>query len=93
MFDRVLKQIREKTRIRHYVMSLHAEEEMDEDGLTIYDVERVLLTGKVIERQKDKGSSEWKYVVNGNTFGNVSLTVVCKLGLSGKLIILTVYLE
>ena len=34
-------------------MTLHAEEEMDDDGLSIFDVERALLTGEIIERQKD----------------------------------------
>jgi len=30
--------MREKIRTRQYVMTIHAEEEMDEDGLTIFDV-------------------------------------------------------
>jgi len=29
MYDRILKQMREKIRTRQYVMTLHAEEEMD----------------------------------------------------------------
>jgi len=33
MFERILKQMREKVRTRQYVMTLHAEEEMDEDDL------------------------------------------------------------
>ena len=53
MFDRILRRIQQKIRTLEYVMSIHAEEEMDDDGLTIFDVEHVLLTGKIIERQKD----------------------------------------
>lgn len=34
-------------------MTLHAEEEMSNDGLTIFDVERVVLTGDIVERQQD----------------------------------------
>ena len=45
MFERILKQMREKIRTRQYVMTLHAEEEMDNEGLAIYDVERGILTG------------------------------------------------
>ena len=45
MFQRILKQIREKVRQRQYVMTLHAEEEMSDDNLSIFDVERSLLTG------------------------------------------------
>jgi len=45
VFQRILKQIREKVRQRQYVMTLHAEEEMSDDNLSIFDVERSLLTG------------------------------------------------
>ena len=38
MFDRILKRMRELIRTRQYVMLLHAEDEMDADSLTIYDL-------------------------------------------------------
>lgn len=60
MHNRVLRQMREKVRLRQYVMTLHAEEEMSDDGFTIFDVERAVLTGEVIERQTDQKSTEWK---------------------------------
>ena len=53
MFERILKEIRDKIRQRQYVMTLHAEDEMSDDGLSIFDVERGILTGAVMERQKD----------------------------------------
>ena len=34
MFERILGRMRDKIRNRHYVMTLHAEEEMNEDDLT-----------------------------------------------------------
>jgi len=46
VFERILKRMREKIRNRQYLMTLHAEEEMNADGLTIYDVERGILTGR-----------------------------------------------
>jgi len=48
VFERILNQLREKVRARQYVMTLHANEEMDEDGLTIFDVESILLSGNII---------------------------------------------
>ena len=45
--------MREWIRQRQYVMTLHADEEINNDGLTIYDVERGILTGEIPERQKD----------------------------------------
>jgi len=60
-YKRILNRMRGKIRTRQYVMTLHAEEEMNEDGLTIYDVERGILTGEVQERQRDRVTG------NGNT--------------------------
>jgi len=53
VFQCVLKRMREKVRNRQYVMTLHGEEEMSDDELTIFDVERGILTGEILERQKD----------------------------------------
>jgi len=48
-------------------MTLHAEEEMDEDGLSIFDVESAMLTGTIVERQKDRRSAERKYCLVGRS--------------------------
>lgn len=50
MFEHVLKEMREKIRTRQYVMTLHAEDEMEDDGLSIFDIESVILTGEIMER-------------------------------------------
>lgn len=94
MYDRILKQMRDKVRTRQYVMTLHAEEEMDEDGLSIFDVESGILTGTIIERQRDRSRQEWKYLVQGETIdGDRVIVVVSKFGYTSKLVILTVYAE
>ena len=93
MFDRVLKRMQEKIRTREYVMTLHAEEEMDADGLTIFEIERGILTGEIVERQKNRDTGEWKYIVKGYTTPGSGAAVVTKLSLTGKLVILTVYRE
>ena len=90
MFPRILKRLRELVRIKQYVMTLHAEEEMDEDGLSIFDVENCLLSGEALERQKD----QWKYLVRGGTLDeSKQIVVVAKLGPTGKLVIITIYEE
>jgi len=93
VFERALNRMREKIRTRQYIMTLHAEEEMNEDGLTIYDVERGILTGEVLERQKDKVTSEWKYRVGGETIGGKRIEIIAKLSPTGKLVIVTLYLQ
>jgi hypothetical protein len=72
-------------------MTVHAEEEMDDDGFTIFDVEHSLLTGKITERQKDAQTGEWKYVVEGDALDGDSMVVVVKLGVQRKLIVITVF--
>lgn len=89
---RTILRMREKIRKHLYVMTLHAEEEMDNDGLTIYDVESVILTGDVIEQQRDRRTGELKYLVRGETLDERRVAVVVsKFGLTDRLVILTVY--
>lgn len=93
MFEKILKQFRDKIRANRYVMAIHAEEEMDDDGLTIFDVERGILTGKIIERQKDKKTGEWKYLIKGHTVYAMNVFVLAKLRPAGKMFIITVFKE
>ncbi len=72
-------------------MTLHAEEEMEADDLTVYDIERCILTGRIVERQKDRGTGAWKYVIHGKTTDGVPAAVVAKLGPTGKAVVLTVF--
>jgi hypothetical protein len=86
--------MREAVRRRQYVLTTHAEEEMDDDGLTIFDVESVILTGEIIERQRDRRSRELKYLVRGESVdGTRRAVVVSKFGPTGILVILTVYAD
>lgn len=93
MYERVLQDMREGIRKRQYVMTLHAEEEMVDDELSIFDVERTILTGTIVERQKDRHSGEWKYLIMGQVVDNQIISVVAKQSVTGKLVIITVYLE
>lgn len=91
MFQRMLNKIRDRVRCRQYVMTLHAEEEMSDDELSIFDVERCLLTGEIFERQKDMISGDWKYLVKGYTVTGDEMVAVIKISPTGKLVIITVY--
>jgi len=83
--------MREKVRALDYVITIHAEEEMEDDDLSILDVEHVILTGEIIERQQDQETGEWKYLIAGQTLADDPLIVVAKLALTGTLVIITVY--
>ena len=75
-------------------MTLHAEEEMEEDGFAIYDVENVLLTGKIVGRQTDPRARERKYLIRGRSTDDTGdAVVVVKFGPTDLLVILTVYAD
>ena len=91
MYEKMLNRMRDDIRTRQYVMTLRAEEEMTDDMLSIFDVERIILTGKIIEWQKDHVTEEWKYIIEGETISAGMAVVVVKLSVTGKLVIITVY--
>lgn len=91
MYERILRQMQEKVRTRRYVMTLHSDEEMDHDDLSIFDIERGILTGRIIERQKDHLTAEWKYLIEGDTIAGDLIVIIAKLSITGKLVIITVY--
>jgi len=92
MFGRILKRMRGRVRRREYVVTLHARREMNTDELSIYDVERGILTGEILERQHDRLTAEWKYRIRGKTTEGDKVEIVAKLSNTGKLVIITVYL-
>lgn len=91
MFQKILSKFTECIRENRYVVTLHGAEEMDEDELSIFDVERAVLTGTIIERQKDSEKGEWKYLVRGQTIDGSKIVVVAKLSPTNKIVIITVY--
>ena len=83
--------MREKVRKREYVVTIHARREMLDDDFTIYDIERGILTGEILERQKDQLTAEWKYRVKGKTISSDDIELIAKLSPTNKLVIITVY--
>ena len=91
MFDRILKKMREKIRTNQYIMTLHAEEEMNNDDLSIFDIERCILDCTIIERHKDSETGEFKYTVIGKSISGHRVGIIAKISITGKLVIITVY--
>jgi Domain of unknown function (DUF4258) len=91
MTKATIGQLRQLIRTLDYVVSTHAAEELEDDELNILDLENIVLTGQIVERQRDPKTRETKYVVSGTTLdGRLGHSVV-KIGLSGKLVVITVY--
>jgi len=85
--------MRELLRLGSYVMTAHGRDEREADGLSLDDVVRVLLRGRITARQVEMLSGEAEYLVEGRGLGGARTTVVAKLGPTGRLVIITVYLS
>ena len=92
MYDRVLNRMRRLLLERQYIVAAHAYDEMAADDLAIWDVESAILSGKILERQKDRGTSESKYRIQGRTMDGRHLEVITKFGATGKMVVITVYI-
>ena len=91
MFERVLARMRRLVREGRYVMTIHGHEAMEDDELTLLDIERCFQMGRIIERQRDQSRGEWKYLVSGSTADRRRVGAVAKIGPTGQLVIVTVY--
>ncbi len=87
-----IAQLRHLVRSLAYVVSAHAADELEDDKLSLLDLENVVLTGKIIERQRDRLTREVKLIVQGHTLEGEVAEVVAKVGSGGRLFIITVYL-
>ena len=77
----------------NYVVSTHAAEELEDDNLNILDLENIIHTGEIIERQRDAKTREVKCVVAGITLDGTAAETVVKVGFTGKLVVITVYVS
>lgn len=93
MLPRIRDKFRAKVRALEYVMTIHAEEEMENDHLSIFDIEEIILTGEIVDRQQDPETKENKYLVAGKTIDDEAGVVVAKLSITDKLVIIPVNLE
>ena len=92
MAQSTISRIRDCIRSLNYAVSLHAAEELDDDKLTIFDLENVILTGKITERQRDRQTREVKFVIRGVSLEAIQAETVVKFSPGGTLFIITVYL-
>jgi hypothetical protein len=83
--------LRQLIRTLSYAVSTHAADELEDDNLSILDLENVVLTGQIFERQRDRATRETKYVIQGSTLDGTAAEVVAKVNSAGKLFVITIY--
>lgn len=90
MAQATISRFRQLIRSLNYVVSTHAAEELEDDNLSILDIENIVLTGQIKERQRDVRTREVKCVVAGVTLDGSGAEVVVKVGGGSKLVVITV---
>jgi hypothetical protein len=93
MFERELKRFRSLVRARQYILTIHALEETGEDDVFDEDIEKVIPTGQIVERQVDRATRERKYVFTRRDRAGEPVGVVVKMDSTGKAVVITVYRE
>lgn len=91
MFKRTLERMRRLVRAGEYVLTLHGHEALEDDGLSVFDLEECFATGKIVERQRDRRTGEWKYLVRGRAVDYGELIAVAKIGPTRRVIVMTVF--
>jgi hypothetical protein len=66
-------------------VSFHARKEMLDDDLSMDDLGLTILNGKILERQRDRATAEWKYRLEGKATDARPVEVVAKFSPTGKL--------
>ena len=93
MAQSTISQCRHLIRTLNYVISTHAAEELEDENLSILDLENIILTGRIKERQRDAKTREIKCVIAGITLDGAAAEAIVKIGVTGRLIVVTAYLN
>ncbi len=92
MYEPILQRMRQCVQQGRYYLSIHALEEMDDESIGRYDIEYTIRTGKIIERQRDWGTGEYKYRILGSRYAGQRMEVVARLDTKECIVVITVYL-
>ena len=88
---RIIERIREQIRLGQYDMTRHAQEEMAEDSLDIFDVEHAVLNGELIRKEKGEFRGT-KYTIRGKGINQQTVIgIVGRFTETGRFLIITVY--
>ena len=93
MASRVLDRLRAKIRDGLLLIPFHAANELDDDEISVLDVEQIILTGDIIQRQRDPQTRQRKYVIRGDTLAGAAACCVVKVGPTGQVVLVTTWVE
>jgi hypothetical protein len=92
MYEDILQRMKQSVRQHRIRITFHARLAMVDDNMGEHDIEHAILTGRIVARQHDKATAEYKYRVAGTTYGGRPMEVVAKLEPINWTVIITAYL-
>lgn len=87
----VLEGIQSAIRSGNYDVTKHANDEMAEDHLSIYDVEHAVLTGSITKTEHDDVRGPRYTIIGDSTDKVVRVGIVGRFKETGTFLIITVY--
>jgi hypothetical protein len=91
MYPRILQQIQAVVREGNYALSIHVENELENDGFTDQDLEAAIMNGEIVRRERD-AIGRPKYVIEGMALDGRGLTTVVQPFQTRQLVVIvTVY--
>ena len=84
--------LRRKVAAGHYQITQHAKDEAADEEMDTNDIESIVLSGRLAQTLTSDPRGA-RYIVSGLTANKRDGKVVCRILPSGKLRIITVYLE
>jgi hypothetical protein len=85
-----IQKIKQCIREQNYRITVHAQQEADEDNLDKEDIETIILTGKITKKftHDPRGI---RYLITGKSRDGENACIVCRFLEIGKLSIITIY--
>ncbi len=90
-FENILDLLQAAVEVGATIFTPHAQDEMNEDDLYIFDLEPCVLNGAIVEKQWDDAYDEWKYLVAGESTDGDDMMVVVKLDQKEQIVFITTY--
>lgn len=92
MYLRILQQIQALVRQGDYVLSVHVENELEDDRFTDQDLEAAILNGGIVRRERD-AIGRPKYVIEGDALDGRGLTAVVQPFQTRQLVVIVAVYE
>jgi hypothetical protein len=91
MYPRILSRLRRLVLEQQYIVTIHADDELNADDLSVYDLEHIVLSGRILERQRDVTTGEGKYRMRGKALDGTRAETIMKISPTGMAVFITVY--